>query len=152
MGGWKIGPEALWVSLAIGDVVRNRAVPPMQLEKDPLIFLFRSDDARKVMAELRDGEPRLPSEVRRKLSLHPQSFREIVEHLDAYGLVDLEVKKGSRAERTPQGWGVKVTLRLTPAGRALIEVLEKATHDIAGFVHRKERVLPPATVERWQAA
>ncbi|MDE1821913.1 MAG: hypothetical protein KGJ23_13885 [Euryarchaeota archaeon] len=124
----------------------------MQLERDPLTYLFRSDDARKVMAELRDGEPHLPSEVRRKLAVHPQSFRELVEHLDAYGLVDLAVQKGSRAERTPQGWGVKVVLQATPAGLALLEVLERATHDIADVVHRKGKLLPPATVERWQEA
>lgn len=144
--------EGLSAMLAIGDGVRSPEGGPMQMEKDPLTYLFRSDDARKVMGELLDGKPHLPSEVRRKLGVHPQSFRELVEHLDAYGLVDLEVQKGSRVERTPQGWGVKVTLQATPAGLAVLEILQKATHEIAAFVHRKEQQLPPATVERWQEA
>lgn len=124
----------------------------MEIEKEPLGFLLRSQPAFAILEDLRDGRPRAPLEVRRKLDLHPQTFKEAVDHLNDFAVVSLLVPPGSRARRTAHGVAVPLVLRITAEGQEVLELAEGVRKFIQEQAQRRERHLPAATLERWLPA
>jgi DNA-binding MarR family transcriptional regulator len=126
--------------------------PFMQLERDPLGYLLRSDPAFAILELLHDGKPRPPREVRHALELHPQTLKEAVDHLNTLGLVSLVVPPGSKPQRVGRGIAVPIEVRVTRSGQEVFQLAQEVASDIRARVRRHEKTLPPATVSRWLPA
>ncbi len=124
----------------------------MELEKEPLGYLLRSEPAFAILESLKDGRPRPPVEMRRGLDLHPQTFKEAVDHLNDFALLSLMVPPGSRTRRTARGVAVPLVLRITAEGQEVLELAEGVRKFIREEAHRRERHLPAATIHRWLPA
>jgi hypothetical protein len=125
---------------------------PMELEKEPLGYLLRSEAAFATLEALQDGRPRSPLEVRRALELHPQTFKEAVDHLNDFALLSLMVPPGSRPRRTARGVAVPLVLRITLEGQEVFELAQGVRKFIQQQAQRRDRHLPAATLERWLPA
>ncbi|MDE1882239.1 MAG: hypothetical protein KGI89_17020 [Euryarchaeota archaeon] len=124
----------------------------MELEKEPLGYLLRSEPALAILEAIQDGRPRPPVEVRRGLDLHPQTFKEAVDHLNDFALLSLMVPPGSRARRTARGIAVPLVIRITAEGQELLELAEGVRKFIREEAHRRELHRPAATSIRWLPA
>lgn len=124
----------------------------MQLDRDPLGYLLRSDHGFAILELLHDGRARPPREVRHALDLHPQTLKEAVDHLNTLGLVSLVVPPGSKPQRVGRGSGVPIEIRVTRTGQEVLQLAQEVASDIRVRVRRHEKALPPATVSRWLPA
>jgi DNA-binding MarR family transcriptional regulator len=121
----------------------------MQLERDPLGYLLRSNHGFAILEILSDAKPRSPREVRRELDLHPQIFKEAVDHLNTLGLVSLVVRAGSKPRRVARGVALPIELRVTRSGQEVYRLARGVASDIRSRVRRHRNELPAATVSRW---
>ena len=124
----------------------------MELESEPLGYLLRSEPAFAILEALQDGRPQPPLSVRRSLDLHPQTFKEAVDHLNDFALLSLMVPPGSRPRRTAHGVAIPLVLRITGEGQEVLELAEGVRKFIQEQAHRRGRHLPAATLERWLPA
>lgn len=124
----------------------------MNLEADPLGYLLRSRAALAILEYLRDGTGRTPRTVRQSLSLHPQTLKEAVDHLNTLGLVSLVVPPGTSLRRAGRGVALPIEIRVTRSGQEVLTLAHEVAADIRSRVRRHEKTLPAATVRRWLAA
>ena len=124
----------------------------MKLDSDPLGYLLRSDTGFAILEELKDGLPLSPVKVRHGLSLHPQTLKEAVDHLNGYGLLTLQIPRGSKARRVTKGVALPVVLQITSEGQEVLHLAEGAREYIQRKVEAREKHLPASTVERWMPA
>ncbi len=89
-----------------------------------------------------------PREVRKALGIAPESFRQVVEHLEDLDLGQFRAVRGACVERTPAGYGFKVTVELTSEGRKELGVVE----DVLATLRHHAKEVAPAIAERRQEA
>lgn len=121
----------------------------MRSVEDPDIYIRRNPHALAIMRAMEKGGVRPPSEIRKELSLHPESFRGAVEHLEDLDLVRFRAVRGVRVERTHSGYGFKITVELTPEGHKWLQIVED---ELSLLRAKYSTVVPPAIAKRWQEA
>ncbi len=120
----------------------------MRPKEDPDIYVRRNPHALPVLRALDKSGARPPSEIRKELGIAPESFRQVVEHLENLDLLQFRAVRGARVERTPAGYGFKVTVELTSEGRKWLAIVE----DVLATLRHHAKEVPPAIAERWQEA
>jgi hypothetical protein len=117
----------------------------MKLPEDPLEWLSYNHTGREVLQAISNGKEHAPLEVRKVCDIHPETFRRAVHVLELYGLLEIHASKGEHLHRVPKGWGIQVSMEVTPQGRQVLSVLQ----GFAAVVRQHARSLPKATRERW---
>jgi len=120
----------------------------MKLPEDPVEWLSYNHPGREVLQSVSDGKEHAPLELRKACGIHPETFRRAVHTLELYGLLEVHATEGERLHRVPKGWGIQVSLEITPQGKHVLNVLQ----GFAAVVRQHVRSLPRATKERWLTA
>ncbi|MHB8352214.1 MAG: hypothetical protein ACYDFT_05975 [Thermoplasmata archaeon] len=120
----------------------------MRPKEDPDIYVRRNPHALHVLRTLAREGARPPSEVRKGLEIAPESFRQVVEHLEDLDLVQFRAARGARMARTHTGYGFKITVELTSEGRKWLNIVE----DVLATLRQHAQEVAPAIAERWQEA
>ena len=121
----------------------------MRPKIDPDLYIRGNPHALAIMRAMSKGGTRPPSGIRKELGIHPESFRRAVEHLEGLDLVQFRAARGARMERTPAGYGFKITVELTSEGRKWLGIVED---ELAVLRLRHANKVAPAIAERWQEA
>lgn len=145
-----MGTESISTSVTFNHLEGDTTT--MKLDSDPLGYLLRSDTGFAILEGLKGGTPLSPVKVRHDLSLHPQTLKEAVDHLNGYGLLTLQIPRGFKSRRVTKGMALPVVLQITAEGQEVLHLAEGARKYIQRKVEAREKHLPASTVERWMPA
>jgi hypothetical protein len=89
----------------------------------------------------------VPSELRKEVGLHPETFKRLVADLDEFALMAVRAMPGQQGlgRKRSGSLTVRIGLEITESGTRLLDVVR----DVRATVQRHVKSLPDSSVQHW---